>query len=625
MDVQGQVTPQTVDISHLSMPLKSKTWKELKLLLEELSPQRLRFLCFVLAASLFQGIVDILLIGLLARLVGLLAGARLGDQIPGIRFFGGGLFDQAGWIVLLLIAAYWLASGIRFGVALLESLLTADIWADLVNKVYRNLMLQRYEFFMRKRTSVLSEKFNRILSRVTGAVITPLIAIASSLISVMALLLGVAFVLGAKALLIFSLLVVAYALSSKLITPYLRLALRQKTRYSRRLHVIFSESLRSMRDIQLYSSHSYFVERFSKEGAIAKRNDRLASLLPNVPRFVIEPAGITILFAVGLAPALFSGSSEGLRESLPEIATVLVALLRISGPMQSVFKSINKLRGGLPEVTDAIQLLKMRPDRFVLGDPGVPSPDGILPRRSIDLCDVSFAYTDAKSAVLDNINLSIPVGARIALVGRTGSGKTTLAHLLLGLYSPTAGDLLLDGLPLSQEEIPAWQASCAFVPQNIKLLDASIRENVAFCEYPDEVDDNQVWAALEAAQFSDFVAQMPYGLYTLCGEDGVKLSGGQRQRLALARAFYRQAQFLVLDEATSALDNKTEHDVMQALDLIGRRCTIVVIAHRLSTVRKCDRIYEIDQGRILASGDFETLKQVSPSFRDMTMLDIAHD
>ena len=117
------------------MPLKSKTWNELKLLLEELSPQRLRFLCFVLAASLFQGIIDILLIGLLARLVGLLAGARLGDQIPGIRFFGGGLFDQAGWIVVLLIAAYWLASGIRFGVALLESLLTADIWADLVKPI----------------------------------------------------------------------------------------------------------------------------------------------------------------------------------------------------------------------------------------------------------------------------------------------------------------------------------------------------------------------------------------------------------------------------------------------------------------------------------------------------------
>lgn len=607
------------------MPLKSKTWKELKLLLEELSPKRLRFFYIVLGATLVQGIIDILLIGLLARLVGLLVGAKLGDQIPGIRFFGGGLFDQAGWIVSMLILAFWLASGFRFGVALLESLLTADIWSDLVNKVYRNLMLQRYEFFMRKRTSVLSEKFNRILSRVTSAVITPMIAIASSLISLIALLLGVAFVLGVKALIIFTLLVLAYALSVKIIAPYLRLAVRQKIRYTRRVNVIFAESLRSVRDIQLYSSHPYFVERLTHEGGVAKRNDRLANLLPNVPRFVIEPAGITILFAVGLAPALISGSSEGLRESLPEIATVLVALLRISGPLQTVFRSINKLRGGLPEMTDAIQLLKMRPDRLVLGDPGVPSPDGILPRRSIDLCDVSFAYADSQLPVLEGVNLSIPVGARIALVGRTGSGKTTLAHLLLGLFGPTDGDLLLDGLPLSPEEIPAWQASCAFVPQNIRLLDASIRENVAFCEDPEEVEDDRVWAALEAAQFSDFVAQMPFGLYTLCGEDGVKLSGGQRQRLALARAFYRQAQFLILDEATSALDNKTEHDVMQALDLIGRRCTIVVIAHRLSTVRKCDRIYEIDQGRILASGDFETLKQLSPSFRDMTRLDIAND
>ena len=201
------------------MPIKSQTWNELKLLLEELSPRRLRFLAVVMLASLFQGIIDILLVGLLARLVGLLAGAKLGDQIPGIRFFGGGLLDQAGWIVVLLITAYWFASGIRFGVALLESLLTAEIWSDLVNKVYNNLMLQRYEFFMHKRTSVLSERFNRILSRVTGAVITPMIAIAGNLLSVMALIVGVIFVLGSSSLLIFSLLLAAYALSSKIITP----------------------------------------------------------------------------------------------------------------------------------------------------------------------------------------------------------------------------------------------------------------------------------------------------------------------------------------------------------------------------------------------------------------------
>ena len=608
-------------IKALQRSIQSQTWNELRFLLRELAPERRRFLALVLLASLLQGLVDIFLVGLLARLVGLLAGAKLGDQIPGIRFFGGGLQDQVGWIVVLLIAAYWLVSGIRFGVALLESLLTAEIWSDLVNKVYRNLMLQRYDFFVQNRKAFLSERFNRILSRVTATVITPMIAISASFVSVTALILGVGLMLGSTSLFIFVLLFVSYAFSSRIITPYLRLALRQKIRYSRRLKLIFSESMRSIADVQLYSSHEYFVNRFSGSGILAKRNDRLSKLLPAVPRFVIEPAGITILFLVGLAPAISSGDADLLREALPELATVLVVLLRITSPLQTVFSNVNKLRGGLPEVKDALELLRMRPSRLSLGDPGVPSIDGVMPTRLIELSGVNFSYKESDRLILENVSLSIPVGSRIALVGSTGSGKTTIAHLLLGLYTPSKGGLLLDGVPVTAEEMPAWQANCAFVPQNIRLLDASVRENVAFCEDSDSIDDNEVWAALEAAQFSEFAAQMPYGLYTICGEDGIKLSGGQCQRLALARAFYRKAKLMVLDEATSALDNKTENDVMQALDIIGRRCTMVVIAHRLSTVKKCDRIFEISQGRVVASGDFETLKRLSPSFREMTMLD----
>ena len=603
--------------------LQSQTWKELSTLFRELSPERRKSLLVVLVASLFQGVIDILLVGLLARLVGLLAGAKLEDQIPGIRFFGGGFLDQAGWIVLLLIASFWFASAVRFGVALLEALLAADIWSDLVNKVYGNLLMQNYEFFTQKRSAVLSERFNRILTRVTSTVISPVIAISGNLLSVSALLIGVAIALGGKALTIFAFLLVAYLIASLIITPYLRLFLRQKMRYTRRIRLTFSESLRSMRDIQLYSSHQFFVDRFMRDGTIAKRNDRLANLLPNVPKFLIEPAGITILFLVGLAPALVSGNSDQLRAAMPELATVLVVLLRISGPLQSMFRSLNKLRGGLPEVKDALDLLCMRPTRLSLADPSVPSPEGVMPRRLIELRDVTFSYGISGEPVLRNVDLSIPVGSRIALVGKTGSGKTTLAHLLLGLYKPESGELLLDGLPVSDEEMPAWQSNCAFVPQQIRLLDASVRENVAFCESPDQIDDDEVWAALKAAQFADFVAEMPYGLFTMCGENGMKLSGGQRQRLSLARAFYRNAKLLVLDEATSALDNKTEYDVMQALELVGRRCTMVVIAHRLSTVKKCDRIYEIADGGIQAYGDFETLKAMSTSFREMAMLDDA--
>ena len=603
------------------MPLRSQTWRDLRRLLKELPPSRLRFLVVVLVASFLQGLMDILLVGLLARLVGLMAGVKLADQIPGIHVFGGGMLDQAGWLLGLLVVAFWLTSGLRFGVAFLQSMLSAEIWNDLVNKVYRNLMLQDYEFFTHHRTANLSESFNRILNKVSTTVVSPMITIAGN--ALLVLLSGVVLVLGTPALLMFGLMLGAYALASKLIIPYLRFATKQRVRYSRRIHLLLMESLRSMRDVQLYSAERFFINRFASDGVVAKRYDRLTKLLPDVPRYVIEPAGITILFLVGLGPSVLSGDAVSVREAIPTLAAVLGTLLRISGPLQNTFRNINKLRGGLPEIQDALELLDLRPKRLNASAPGVPTPSGVMPRQFIQLRDVSFSYSGSEESVLSNVDLTIPVGSRIALVGRTGSGKTTLAYLLLGLFRPSSGDLTLDGLPLNEEELPAWQGNCALVPQDIRLLDASIRDNVAFGCDPEEIEDDQVWVALEAAQFDDVVSAMPYGLFTMIGENGIKLSGGQRQRLSLARAFYRDAKVLVLDEATSALDNKTEHDVMQALDLVGRRCTTIVIAHRLSTVRKCDRIYEIEDGRIKASGDFDTLCRLSDSFREMTRFETA--
>ena len=601
--------------------MQSRTLSDLTVLLKHLPRQRLRLMGVVLLASFLQGLLDMLLVGLMARMVALLAGVKLQDQIPGIRVFGGSLLDQAGWLIGLLIAAFWFTSIIRFGVSLMQSMLSAEIWNDLVNRVYANLMRQRYAFFTENRTANLSESFNRVLNRISTAVISPLITIAGNLLSVVVLLVGVNIILGWKALLMFALMLMAYVVSSRLITPYLRLGTKQRVRYTRRINMILMESLRSMRDVQLYSADQYFTSRFSRDGVIAKRYDRLTRLLPDVPRYVIEPVAVTVLFALGVGPSLMAGDMDRVRESLPLISVILVTLLRISGPLQSMFRSVNKLRGGLPEIQDALDLLQLKPERLTLQSPGVPSPNGVSPRRLIQLDNVGFTYAGRDQPVLEGINLSIPVGSRIALVGRTGSGKTTLAHIILGLYTPSSGDLCLDGIPITPEEMPAWQANCALVPQDIRLLDTSVRENIAFGQSGDDIDDDEVWNALAAAQFDDVVSQMPYGLYTMIGENGVKLSGGQRQRLSLARAFYRKASVLILDEATSALDNKTEHEVMQALDIIGRRCTTIVIAHRLSTVRKCDQVFEVSDGRIKASGSFEDLVKISDSFREMNQLE----
>ena len=227
----------------------------------------------------------------------------------------------------------------------MQSLLSAEIWNDLVNQVYQNVLRQRYECIIENRTAKLSEKFNRILNSVSTKVVIPLIAIAGNALSVTSLLIGVVFVLGYQALAIFMLMLMAYAVASMLITPYLRLATKQRVRYGRRINLLLMESLRSIRDVHLYSADKYFVTRFSSDGVIAKRYDRLTRLLPDVPRFLIEPAGVSILFLIGLAPAVLSGESSDVRNAIPDLFAIMFTLLKISGPLQNTFRSLNRLRG----------------------------------------------------------------------------------------------------------------------------------------------------------------------------------------------------------------------------------------------------------------------------------------
>ena len=599
----------------------SRTLVGLRQLINYVDPNVLSRVWFILPASILSGFLDFAAVAAIGRLTGSLVGSDLENLLPGIKVFGASLYEQSLWLIGIFILVNWLQSAVRLALRFMQENLAGEIWLNLSCRIFRQILEQPYERHLSGSITSLASDLLSNLEALLRDILTPALRAISCIISIVMLVAGILYVGGSASFLLIISMLVMYVALSYFITPKLRFASKQKINNREKYTKSFFESLGSVTDLKLGLYEEYFIDRYVDSTQIYKKSVVNTVVLPEIPRLFIEPLGISAIFLVGVLPQILSGQQEKIIEILPFLSILSVGALRLAKPLQDLFASISILRGGLPEIKNILALLNNTKTFKSLDiKPTVSCAEGIFPKRSISLSDVHYTYPTSNNAVLKGIDIDIPVGSRVAFVGPSGSGKSTAANILLSLLHPQKGALVLDGMPLLESEISAWHTCCAKVPQSIQLLSDSIISNVAFGQALEKVEEDKVWDALAAAQLDEIVSELPYGLYTPIGDNGISLSGGQRQRLALARAFYRQSKFLILDEATSALDNRTESEVMQSLEIIGRRCTTLVIAHRLSTIQKCDRIYEFLDGKIVASGKFDQLRETSSSFRTMIEL-----
>lgn len=361
---------------------------------------------------------------------------------------------------------------------------------------------------------------------------------------------------------------------------------------------VLQEGLGGIRDVLLDRSQGVFLAKF---GGIDDRfRDAQATnqFIAAAPRHVVEAAGVVLIAVIAL---FVSGRPGGMAGALPMLGALALGAQRLLPLLQQAYFSSSQIYGHRATLIDIAHLLAEPVPQ--VDQPAEPRPLA----RDVRFDGVSFAYPGGRGAALQQIDLTIAQGSRIGLVGRSGSGKSTFVDLLMGLLDPASGRLLIDGEPLSEANKPAWQAQVAHVPQAIFLADGSVAANIAFGRPAHEIDLARVREAARLAELDDFIAGLPQGYHTEVGERGVRLSGGQRQRIGIARALYKQASVLVFDEATSALDDATEAAVMQSVARLPRALTLVIVAHRLSTLQLCDRIVRLEGGRIAGQGSYAEL------------------
>ncbi|MFO8044398.1 MAG: ABC transporter ATP-binding protein [Halomonas sp.] len=516
------------------------------------------------------------------------------------------------WVGAAVFSALALGATISMFTLWRLSLYSQQLGAELSTRLYEHYMRQPWLFHASGSSTQLTNRIAMECNRVTQ-ILNHLLQINAQAILALFMVIAILVFNPLVALIGATLFITAYVALYRTVRS--RLARNGKTisKMQQQRFKLMNEGFGGIKDVLLLGRQADMNRRFATTSWRIGRARGVNAALGQVPRhaMLLLAFGSVILLVLYLLRA----HQGNLGTILPLLSIYALAGFKLLPAFQGIYQGISQVKANMPA------LASIKPDlqasRETSHPPVSPTTEKLVPRLAISLEEVVFHYPDQVAPALDGISLTIPRNQIIGLVGASGSGKSTAIDILLGLMEPTRGALCIDGEPLREDQLRAWQNSLGFVPQAIFLSDASIRENIAFGLPSEAIDEERLWRAARMAHLEELLEQLPNGLDTRVGERGIQLSGGQRQRIGIARALYDDAEVLVLDEATSALDGITEKMVMDAIHDFSGNKTIIMIAHRLATVKQCDRIYLLDAGKVVDQGTYSELAARNTIFQRM--------
>lgn len=481
---------------------------------------------------------------------------------------------------------------------------------SISERLVKGYLHQPYSWFLNRHSADLGKTILSEVDKVIHNAAMPMMSLIAHGAGVTALFILLILIDPMLALIVGLTLATAYALIFSASRSFLSKIGQERILANQRRFTAVGEAFGASKEVKVGGLEQAFIRRFAEPAKCYAQHLASERVIRELPRFALEAVAFGGMLLVALYLMAQSGSFAS---ALPTIALYAFAGYRLMPALQQVYGAVTQLRFSGPALdalhAELMTLHQAHPN---------PSQDDIALKQAITLNQIHYNYPNASQPALKSLSLAIPAKSTVGLVGATGSGKTTTVDLILGLLEAQKGTLTVDGQAITEYNRRSWLRAIGYVPQQIYLADDTVAANIAFGLSIKDIDQAAVERAAKIANLHEFVAnELPQQYQTTVGERGVRLSGGQRQRIGIARALYHNPQVLILDEATSALDNLTEQAVMEAVHNLGHEITIILIAHRLSTVKACDTIFLLEKGELKAQGTFEELTQASELFRTM--------